>query len=199
MKISETLKTFPTIMSIGHVVKIMNFLEKLDMNEIIQEKEIFIEILWSLYGAYHDIYVLEDDVRLRAKNKNFIEWLKKIQKIEELNCKYFEETIDDLIGVMGVVYPKDDRRYKLEKLFTDEEFEYICISSLAEQEIHGKKYYIMERWKDIESCENYDSILLNENKMVCEVIYKQIASQENNYQYKYEITSTNIKLIDYLR
>jgi len=69
---------------------------------------------------------------------------------------------------------------------------YVCISSIFEQEFHGKKYFVMDFWKNYNEIDNYDQIVVDENKMVCKINYKQIASQENNYQYKYEITSMNI-------
>ena len=50
----------------------------------------------------------------------------------------------------------------------------------------------MDFWKNYNEIDNYDQIVVDENKMVCKINYKQIASQENNYQYKYEITSMNI-------
>jgi hypothetical protein len=192
-KIADTAKTFPTIMRITQEIEIMHSLEELSINEIIEEKDVFRQILYRLSDSHCDNYVFEHDTKTVMGFTNFFKWLEKIKEIEEIkNNKNFVEEIDNIIDEMGVFFPKTSQWIEVGKVFTDEELDYICISTIAKQTFHGKEYYIMESWDNA-------SIITDLNKFVCEIIYKQIACAENNYQYEYIITPTNSKLIDYLK
>jgi hypothetical protein len=193
LKIQETLKTLPTIMRITQEIKIMRLLRELSVNEIIEEIRTFNEILSNLSDSHSDNYVLADDKKTVAEYELFGKWLKKMSETKELKNKY-GEYFDDVIDNLTLFYQKIDwgnKWEKIEEMFTEEELEYICISGIFKQTFHGKEYYIMDSWEG-------DEIVIDGNKIVYEVKYKQIACKENNYQYEYEINSTENKLIDYL-
>ena len=169
--IAKILKSFPTIMHIQQEIKIMHYLEDLNISEIIEGIEIFLGILNNLEISHWDNFVMEDDVKTVMEYKKFIKWLEKIKEIEEI--KDYSVRIDSIIDIMGLYYPKSDHpsmgKYSsefdnmIEKIFTNEELEYMYISDLFQRKFNGKNYIFIYLDND------NNGIWTDENKMVYKI------------------------------
>jgi hypothetical protein len=190
-KIIDTRKKFPTIMSIPQEIKIIHLLEELSLNEIIEEKDAFMWILDELDESHTDNYVMKYDEKTVREYENYIKWLKKIKRTEEMAIsKNLAIVIDNAIDMMAVFYPTPKNHDPIEKIFTNEELEHICISSLFTRNIFGKEY--------IRIClGNEDGIWVDENKMVYKITYELINPEIKSYKPK-KVELINNNLIDYL-
>jgi hypothetical protein len=179
-------------MSIPQEIKIMHLLEELSLNDIIKKKDTFMKILDELHSSHMHNYVMEYDEKTVREYENFIKWLKEIERVEELvDYKNFEKLIDSVMGTLGVFYPTFENYDPIEKIFTNEELEYICISALFTRNIFGKEYIFI-------CLEDNDSIWVDENKMVYNVTYELVNPRHRIYKpKKVELISNN--LIDYLK
>ena len=166
-KIIEQIKNYPTIMHITQEIKVMHSLEELSKDEIIDEKDAFIKILRDLILSHGDNYVLEHDIKTIKEYKYFISWLNEIKTIDE-------EFIEDAMAEMEIYYPTQDR--SIEKIFTEEELEYLCISGIFQRKYNGTEYYIIiylddkgvigiDKNKMVYRIENNDPKLINNNLM----------------------------------
>jgi hypothetical protein len=179
-KIVDVLKTFPTIMHITQEIKVIHLLEELTEIEILNETDTFNKILGDLELSHEDNYVYENDLKSIKEYNNFIQWLERIKTIDRL--KSYKEFIDSVIETMGVYYLEQDNPMKINKLFTEEELEYICISGIFKRKYNGKEYYV------IIYLENNGVIAVDENK----IVYKITHNPD-------EIKLLKNELIDYLK
>ena len=104
-EILDKLKTFPTIMDTAQEIVVINYLKKLSIIEIIEEKDIFIKILNNIENSHMDNFIMADDINTVMEYEEFAKWLKKIKETKELTN--YERLIDSVVDTMTVYFPNN--------------------------------------------------------------------------------------------